>query len=397
MTKEKAKRRGKKTKHFLEQWKYYQVGKKEFEQSDSQLARHNISSLKVIVLSAAVMMFVFIAFPIFIENRLDKALVYLTCGALELVIYFFVRRQYRQEKLSNNQVYISFLPFFIVLISFSVYIGIFEALDKFALNFIVYLICGQILFVFSPLKNLLTNLITSTIFLALSIGLKPSEVWVVDLTNITMASIIGILFNWQVGAVIVREKVVTRKMEQQRNEYKEKSTRDSLTVLWNRRGFFQQAESHCEQWKNENKNICVLMMDLDFFKNYNDFYGHPQGDKVLQAVGVVLNDFKDTLAARVGGEEFIMLWAQKDKDMAEQKTHLVQSRIHSLEIPHEKSEVGSCMTASFGLYIAENGDFTSIDELYAYADLALYEAKHQGRDCIVRCVNKEQQFVSVSQ
>jgi diguanylate cyclase (GGDEF)-like protein len=88
-------------------------------------------------------------------------------------------------------------------------------------------------------------------------------------------------------------------------------------------------------------------------------------------------------AARVGGEEFIVLWTENRISEAERVALKLRQKIIDLRIPHEKSAVAPYVTASLGMYILRGGSADSIDDLYNNADAALYEAKSRGRNCIM--------------
>jgi diguanylate cyclase (GGDEF)-like protein len=128
------------------------------------------------------------------------------------------------------------------------------------------------------------------------------------------------------------------------------------------------------------------MMDVDFFKNYNDLYGHTKGDIVLQSIGMALKELSDEYrlyVARVGGEEFIVMWTENRMLEAERMALKIRKKIIDLQIPHDKSYVAPYITASLGLYFMRGGSMDSTKELYNYADIALYCAKKAGRNCIM--------------
>jgi diguanylate cyclase (GGDEF)-like protein len=127
-------------------------------------------------------------------------------------------------------------------------------------------------------------------------------------------------------------------------------------------------------------------MDIDFFKNYNDYYGHPKGDECLRSVGKMLNDLQNNVgvyAARVGGEEFAMLWFEEDSANADRVTALISRNMRELNIPHEKSQAAPYVTVSIGVFIVRCGVFNDTNALYDLADKALYAAKTKGRNCAV--------------
>jgi len=128
------------------------------------------------------------------------------------------------------------------------------------------------------------------------------------------------------------------------------------------------------------------MLDVDFFKKYNDYYGHPAGDAVLRMMGEVLRQVSGEerlFAARVGGEEFLVIWTENRVSEAERVALKLRERIHERAIPHAASQAAPIVTASMGLYILRGGTESTAKELYERVDSALYAAKKAGRDCIV--------------
>lgn len=154
---------------------------------------------------------------------------------------------------------------------------------------------------------------------------------------------------------------------------------DPLTSLKNRRGVEEFLQT------KENKPISVLLMDIDYFKKYNDNYGHLKGDEILKLVSTNLSKLtaealeKDSfILARYGGEEFIIVV----DDYNEEKTKLLASKIvelfNEIKIPHEYSEVTSHITLSIGLY--SNPTYIPHEDAILYADEALYQSKKLGRN-----------------
>ncbi len=156
--------------------------------------------------------------------------------------------------------------------------------------------------------------------------------------------------------------------------------RDTLTGLYNRRKFMQLAEQELGRAVRMPCDICLVMVDLDFFKQVNDQYGHPTGDQVLQQVAVrLLAGVRATdIVARMGGEEFIVL--MPDTPRAGAMALAEKLRVTLRERPLQLTERSVPITASFGLSGLEPRQRASLEALYAAADQALYVAKKQGRD-----------------
>ncbi|ARN74627.1 diguanylate cyclase domain-containing protein [Oceanicoccus sagamiensis] len=172
-------------------------------------------------------------------------------------------------------------------------------------------------------------------------------------------------------------------LEKQSEKLHRLSIEDGLTGLANRRRFDQTLNSYWEISEREKYPLVLLMCDIDFFKQYNDHYGHQQGDEAIQAVAEVLRSAtnrKTDLAARYGGEEFAVLLPNTEIEGAE----IIAQRIHSLikekAIPHQLSTVSEELTMCVGIGISRNHSEIGKDELIEQADKALYLAKAAGRN-----------------
>lgn len=163
------------------------------------------------------------------------------------------------------------------------------------------------------------------------------------------------------------------------------ATQDSLTGLYNRMAFFQQFERAVRQAARERQAVGVVLVDIDYFKAYNDRYGHLEGDACLRAVAQALSaEFRRPLDAigRYGGEEFVGLFhdikPQDVRGLCEQ----MRAAVQALKIVHEDSPIGR-VTASIGAVALVPGDDESLIGLIRRADAALYEAKERGRNRVV--------------
>ena len=161
------------------------------------------------------------------------------------------------------------------------------------------------------------------------------------------------------------------------------SQRDSLTYLYNRRTFDELAT---HQWAVLNRNrqpVAILMLDIDYFKQYNDHYGHPAGDACLQRVAEAVQSCvrrPEDIIARYGGEEFIALLPNTDHKGALSVAQSIRQAVADLNIPHQKSGAADWVTISIGLASAQFTVNLAINDIIGQADKALYGAKEQGRN-----------------
>lgn len=174
------------------------------------------------------------------------------------------------------------------------------------------------------------------------------------------------------------------------------SISDGLTGISNRRNFDQYVTM---SWKNcirSSKPLSLIMADIDYFKLYNDRYGHLEGDECLKKVAREMSDTVRRpldLVARYGGEEFVIVLPETDKDGAQIIAEQVRTNIESLLIPHEDSKVCKHVTLSLGVSTLVPTEGYSIESLINDADKALYLSKSEGRNKISFMTNFQLQAV----
>ena len=169
-----------------------------------------------------------------------------------------------------------------------------------------------------------------------------------------------------------------------KNDLLEKiSMYDALTNIRNRRFFDETFEKTFSEIKRDKKSLAVLMIDIDFFKPYNDNYGHGQGDETLRKVAKALEKTikrASDFVARYGGEEFVILLKDINKDGVEAVANNLLNAIRELKITHEFSKIENYVTVSIGVsYYNSSSDITKL-ELLLKADETLYNVKNSGRN-----------------
>lgn len=158
---------------------------------------------------------------------------------------------------------------------------------------------------------------------------------------------------------------------------------DGLTGVPNRRQFNETLEREWRSAIRRQSCISLILMDIDYFKPYNDFYGHLQGDECLRSVGQALLGAArrpTELIARYGGEEFACILPDTDKDGAVHVARELLVRVQGLQITHLKSTVSNHVTLSLGVASIIPTVGSQAEELILTADAQLYTAKHSGRN-----------------
>lgn len=164
------------------------------------------------------------------------------------------------------------------------------------------------------------------------------------------------------------------------------SITDELTKLYNRRHFNEIFEKELSRVKRTNHFFALIILDVDFFKQYNDFYGHQKGDYVLESIGKRLKEVckrSTDIPFRIGGEEFAIIFIPKDKEDALNFAKLINEKIEDLKIEHKHNKASDYITASLGLYVAYADEIEISEHIYNHTDSALYKAKESGRNRFV--------------
>jgi len=178
-----------------------------------------------------------------------------------------------------------------------------------------------------------------------------------------------------------------KEMETAHVKMAEMSTVDELTKLYNRRYFIEALDGEFERASRYEREMALLMLDLDYFKKVNDAYGHLAGDKVLSDIGEILKKHirRTDLACRYGGEEFAVVLPNVGKDSIYPTYERFREMVSMQLFEYESKQFH--VTVSIG--IAFSNDAESANDLLAHADQALYQAKELGRNRIVIYKDKE--------
>ena len=183
----------------------------------------------------------------------------------------------------------------------------------------------------------------------------------------------------------LQNRLLIKQLETANKKLEKISLLDPLTGIGNRRYFDQFLTQMMAVAYRENKAISLLMIDVDYFKFFNDMYGHLAGDKCLQQIASSLANMSHRggdLAARYGGEEFVLVLSDTGHDSANNIANDFRLAIEDLKIPHSNSVVSDYVTVSVGFTTIAGTDQICLEDFIKKADTDLYQAKKRGRNQI---------------
>ena len=193
----------------------------------------------------------------------------------------------------------------------------------------------------------------------------------------------GEQYIWSSAEDITERKQAEEELERLYKEVEQLSLLDGLTGIANRRMFDQTLEREWARAKRDKSPLSLIMIDIDFFKEYNDYYGHAQGDACLKHVAKALMTVSQRaidLVARYGGEEFVFILPETNETNARYISELCLGAIKQQKIPHESSIVAVVVTVSAGVSTFIPLGETQSSALMECADKLLYLAKRNGRN-----------------
>ena len=252
-------------------------------------------------------------------------------------------------------------------------------------------IMGFVLTGVKPFHMLLTGLMAAVVAMIMLLSLHiPIDVMVMGRVLVG-SSVMGFLIS---KMLCTRERMIFLVMNQARlsekinrihaEELLHLSQHDALTKVSNRRTFDEMLDSYFEQARHDEVPLSLLFIDVDFFKKYNDHYGHQKGDEVISAIAKSIKDSIRHMdfVARYGGEEFVVLLPETDAHGAYAVASNIFKAVERLAIPHSQSLVSSNVTISLGFTVYKGEAEIFKSDFLQRADQALYRAKQLGRNQI---------------
>ncbi len=217
--------------------------------------------------------------------------------------------------------------------------------------------------------GIIVSIVSSIIILVMDLLWMPMNIVNPYFENDLVLSAIFMLTAWPLGFYVKIERDHINNLKSLVNE-------DGLTGVYNHRYFHEALSEEMNKAKEENSKISMIFIDIDYFKQYNDLYGHQEGDKVLRKIGHILKETTraSDIVARYGGEEFSIILPDTDEDEATHIAENIRSNVESTYFDGQENQPNGNLTVSIGISIFPDKAHSDI-ELVKSADDALYRAK----------------------
>lgn len=345
----------------------------------------HLSNLKrMIILSFGLIIYILANFIIcmFLKEYTYTSFIYYLISIIILIfmsIFLLIITNYFFDNITLKKLKTLNILFGILLVSISYHLFLPNYINKEIID-IYTVFCFLIGII--PLLNLKQILILATILIGITSTLLLDNINAKIIFELILGFIISITISQSLYYNYKKNLINELALEDANKKLTKKLETDFLTGLLNRYGFFNRTETLILQAINNKVPISVLMLDIDYFKHYNDTFGHLEGDKCLS---IIAKTIKKTvvrhtdIVTRHGGEEFLVFLYDVDIKNSIKISERIKNAVEKLNLPSGK-EGKACVTVSIGLANGKIKNKKSLNKIIEQADLELYNAKKSGRN-----------------
>lgn len=297
---------------------------------------------------------------------------------LVLLHALYLIKQEQNEKQNDTNGLILLVSIVIYLIG--IFVGTFLADGELAVLAVWLFLLVQISYELPPLQNALTVIPCAVLFILCSRLTKPAPKSIYDAVYCGVSVVVGLFMSHHQTRLAIDNVIAKKCLTQANFALYHTCTTDELTGLSNRRMVFEKFDEILQKCVSSGQSLACIVLDIDDYKQYNDTYGHPEGDALLQRIGEALHTYADECKidiGRIGGEEFLAVWVENSTRSCERVAEELRSAIGEMNIPNEGALDHPNVTISAGLCILPP---VLAHRAYFFADKALYRAKDTGKN-----------------
>ena len=374
-------------------WRYLGYDRETVQRYRAQTDRANLRTLRRICLLALVLVALLFAFYGFLLHQPVRLVIASGIAAFWIIVYF-----YTSELLKNaSSGLVRGAKSLVYLVSVIMYLlgilaGTLLSGGELGVMSIWMFLLVQISFDIPPVQNALTVIPFAALYLIVSSQTKSTERWYLDAMYTHISVIVGLYISHHQTKLALDNIIAQSNLQKANFALYHTATTDELTGLMNRRMLFDRYDAILSGCVASQSSMACVVLDIDDYKQFNDSYGHPEGDALLRRIGEELRGFsmrQNIDIGRIGGEEFLAVWQEEDVSRCEQVAEDLRSAIEHMAIPHAGATDHDKVTMSVGLCVLPG---PQAQGAYLYADKALYRAKDAGKNCACRFDAKTGQY-----
>lgn len=369
----------------IQNWRYLGYDRDTVQRYRAETDRANLRTLKrMCLLSLALLALLFLAYGSILLYT-ARIVIMSVMGVFLAILYFYISGLLRS--VSTGQ--IRGAKSLVYLVSAIIYLcgilsGTLLSGGELGVMGVWVFLLVQISFDIPPVQNALTVIPFAVLFLIVGKQFKSLERWHLDLIYTHVSVFVGLFISHHQAKLALDNLIAQTNLQKANFALYHTATTDDLTGLMNRRMLFDRYDAILKDCVMKRCSMACVVLDIDDYKQFNDSYGHPEGDALLRRIGSVLRTYgeeQSIVIGRIGGEEFLAVWPEEDMSRCERVAEELRCAIARMAIPHAGAADHKQVTMSVGLCLLPS---TLARGAYYYADKALYRAKEAGKNCSCR-------------
>ena len=369
----------------VQRWRYLGYDRNVIQRYRAETDRTNLLTLKRVCVLALALFDILVIFYGAVLGQKDRVIAIVVASVFVLIIHSYTGNLLRSFSAgpirgANSLVYlISAIMYLCGTLSGTLMSG-----DELGVLPVWIFLLVQISFDIPPVQNALTVIPFAGLFLIVSRMTKSLEHWQLDVLYTLLSVTVGLYISYHQANLALENIIAKSNLQKVNFALYHTATTDELTGLMNRRMLFDQYDLLLAECKEKKRSMACAVLDIDDYKQFNDTYGHPEGDELLRRIGAALRAYQAKTGidiGRIGGEEFLAVWPEESTEQCERVAEDLRGEIERMNIPHTGVAGHGRVTLSVGLCLLPSALAQSA---YFYADKALYCAKDAGKNCCCR-------------
>ena len=366
----------------FQRWRYLGYDRTVIQRYRKETDRTNLLTIKRMCVLALALFDILVIFYGAVLRQTDRVIAVVIGSLFVLILYSYTANLLRSVSAgpirgAKSLVYlISVVMYLCGILSGTLMSG-----DELGVLPVWMFLLVQISFDIPPVQNALTVIPFAGLFLIVGSTTKSTQHWQLDAMYTLLSISVGLFISYHQAHLALENIIAKSNLQKANFALYHTATTDELTGLMNRRMLFDRYDLVVVECEENKRSLACAVLDIDDYKQFNDTYGHPEGDELLRRIGAALREFHAQTGidiGRIGGEEFLAVWPEESLGQCEQVAEHLRTAIEHMDIPHTGATTHGRVTLSVGLCLLPSAMARSA---YFYADKALYHAKDAGKNC----------------